>query len=109
MRVNRIELAFRRRPVAQPERYRNVIKPARRETAIEMPQPRNDHPRDRDIDVGARLIEDEEVEARAPDSLYAGRHLLARVETAERQAGAGLDRRTARRAQIGMILQAERR
>ena len=63
MGVNRIELVFRQRPVAQSELYRNIVKPARREAAIEMPQSRNDHPDDRDLDVGTRLIEDEEIEA----------------------------------------------
>ena len=87
--MNRIELAFRRRPVAPSELDRNIIKPARREAAIEMPHPRNDHARDRDADVGARLIENEEVEACSPDSLHAGRHLLARVETAERRSVPG--------------------
>ena len=105
--MNRIELAFRRRPVAQSELDRNIIKPARREAAIEMPHPRNDHARDRNTDVGTRLIENEEVEACAPDRLHAGRHLLARVEPAERRVGAGLDRRIAAWRQIGMVLQAE--
>ena len=65
MGVKRIELAFRERPVAQSELDRNIVKPARREAAIEMPQSRNDHPDDRDLDVGTRLIEDEEIEARS--------------------------------------------
>ena len=63
MGMKRVELAFRQRPVAQSELYRNIVKPARREAAIEMPQPRNDHSDDRDFDVGPRLIEDEEIEA----------------------------------------------
>ena len=89
MRVDRIELAFRRRPVAPSELHRNIVKPARREAAIEMAHPRNDHARDRNADVGARLVENEEVEAGAPDRLDAGRHLLARIETAERRGAAG--------------------
>ena len=65
MGVNWIELVFRQRPVSQSELDRNIVKPAGREAAIEMPQSRNDHSDDRDLDVGARLIEDEEVEALA--------------------------------------------
>src|SRR5712671_286700 len=84
MRVDRIERAFRQRPVAQAELDRNVVKPARREAAIEMPQPRYDHADDRDLDVGARLVEDEEIEALALGDTDAGGHLLARFETVER-------------------------
>jgi hypothetical protein len=46
-----IEFAFRQRSGAQSELYWNIVKPARRETAIKMPHPRNDDPGDRDIDV----------------------------------------------------------
>src|SRR5215468_7951562 len=65
MGVNRIDLVFQHRLVPPPELYRYVVEPAGREAAIEMPQSRNDHPGDRDLDVDARLIEDEEIEARA--------------------------------------------
>ena len=61
--MKRVELVFRQRPVPQSELDRDIIKPARREAAIEMPQSRNDHPDDRDLDVGARLVENEEIEA----------------------------------------------
>src|SRR5271168_3011067 len=63
MGVNRIELVFLQRPVTQSELYWHVVEPAGREAAIEMPQSRNDHPDDRSLDVGTRLIEDEEIEA----------------------------------------------
>src|ERR1700722_11084110 len=82
-RVMRIELVFWQRPVAQSELYRDIVKPAGGEAAIEMPQSRNDHPDDRDLDVRARLIEDEEIEARALDEAHASHHLLALVETTE--------------------------
>ena len=88
MGVNWIELVFRQRPVPQSELDRNIVKPARREAAIEMPQSRNDHSDDRDVDVGTRLIEDEEVEARSLGEMHAGGHLLARIETAELRAEA---------------------
>ena len=107
MGVNWIELVFRQRPVSQSELYRNIVKPARREAAIEMPHSRNDHSDDRDLDVGACLIEDEEIEARSLGEAHAGRHLLARVETAELRAEVRLDRRIAARRQIGMVLQAQ--
>src|ERR1700731_1418158 len=58
-RLKRIELAFRQRPVSQSELYRDIVEPARGQAAIEMPQSRDDHSDDRDLDVGARLIEDE--------------------------------------------------
>ena len=63
MRENRVEFVFLERPFEPSELYRNIVKPAGRETAIEMPQSRNDHSDDRHLDVGARLIEDEEIEA----------------------------------------------
>ena len=63
LRVKWIELFFRQRPVAQSKLYRDIVKPARREAAIEMPQSRNNHPDDRDLNVGAGLIEHEEIEA----------------------------------------------
>src|SRR5262249_58925941 len=81
-----IELVFRQRSVSPPELDRHIVKPARCEAAIEMPQSRNDHSGDRDPDVGARLIEDEEIEARALGEIHAGPHLLARVENAELRA-----------------------
>ena len=81
MGVNWIELVFRQRPVPPSELYRNIVKPAGREAAIEMPQSRNDHSDDRHLDVGARLIEDEEIEALSLGETHAGGHLLARVET----------------------------
>ena len=88
-----IELAFRQRPVAPPELHRNVVEPPGREAAIEVPQPRNDHPGHGDLDVGARLIEDEEIKAVALRDAHARGDLLARVETTELRVGAGLDRR----------------
>src|SRR5215475_8528709 len=63
MGKNGIDLVFRQRPIPPPELHGNVVEPAGRETAIEMAQSRNDHPHDRNIDIGPRLIEDEEVEA----------------------------------------------
>ena len=91
--MKRIELVFRQRPVSQSELYRNIVKPARREAAIEMPQSRNDHPDDRDLDVGTRLIEDEEVEA-----------LLAWRDARRRSpARACRDGRTSSRSSVGPL------
>ena len=87
--MKRIELAFRQRLVSPSELDRDIVKPARCEAAIEMPQSRDDHSGDRDLDVGARLIEDEEIEARALGQVHAGGHLLARVEIAELRAKSG--------------------
>src|SRR5712672_4348125 len=109
MRVDRIERAFRQRPIAQAELDRNVVKPARREAAIEMPQPRYDHADDRDLDVGARLVEDEEIEALALGETHAGGHLLARLETVESRVGGRWDQSLAARHQEWMVRQPQRR
>src|ERR1700719_1942190 len=96
MREKRSEFAFQPRPISQSKFYRNIVKSPRRETAIEMPQSGNDHPDDRDLNVGPRLIEHKEIEARAPGDVDAGIYLLARVvERADLQAGTGLHCRIA--------------
>ena len=87
-----IELVFRQRPVAQSELYWNIVKAAGCEAAIEMPQSRNDHSNHRDLDIGARLIEDEKVEARSLSETHTSAHLLARVEAAELGVEAELNR-----------------
>ena len=86
MGENWIELAFRQRPVTQSELDRNIVKPAQREAAIEMSHSRNDHSDDWYLDVGARLIKDEKIEARLFGERHAGGHLLACVETAKLRA-----------------------
>jgi len=108
MGVNRIKLVFLQRPVTPSELYRHIVKPAGREAAIEMPQPRNDHPDDRRLDVGTRLIEDKKIEAGSLGKGNAGRHLLARVEMAKLRVGLRLDHRISARRQIQMVLQAQR-
>ena len=75
------------RPIPQSELDRNIVKPAGPKAAIEMPQAGNDHPDDRDLDVGPGLIEDEEIEARAPGDIDAGVDLVAGVVE---QAGQGV-------------------
>src|SRR3984957_3514736 len=107
MGVNRIELVFRQGTVAQSELYRHIVKPAGREASIEMPQSRNDHADDRRLDVGARLIEDEEIEARLLREGDAGRHLFACVEMAKLRAELRSDHRIAARGQIEMVLQTQ--
>src|SRR6266508_3488211 len=102
-----IEFVFRQRPVSQSELYRNIVKPARREAAIEMPHPRNNHSDDRDVDVGARLIQDKKVEALAFRETHAGGHLLARVVTAEFGADIQLDCWMVAWRQEGMVRQAQ--
>src|ERR1700686_2624996 len=108
MRQKRRQFVFRARPIQQSELDRNVVKPARPEAAIEMPQSGNDHPDDGDADVGPRLIEDEEIEARARGDIDAGVDLPASiVEKARRPTGAWLHRAVWR--QEGIVLQAQRR
>src|SRR5882672_4923342 len=84
--MERVELAFQQRLIPQSKLYRNIVKPAGCEAAIEMPQSWNDHSDDRDLDVGARLIENEEVEARLLGETHADAHLFVRSETAELRA-----------------------
>ena len=83
MRVNWVEFAFLQRLIAQSKPHRNIVKPTKPEAAIEMPQSRNNHSHDRRLDVGTRLIEDEEIEARLLCEGDAGRHLFACVEMAK--------------------------
>src|SRR5262245_66506932 len=87
-----IELAFQQPSVAQSELYRNIVKPARCEAAIEMPHSRNDHPHDRNINVGARLLEDEKAEALLPGQTHAGGDLLARADPPDLRATPPLHR-----------------
>src|ERR1700730_3051093 len=107
MGVNRIELVFPKWPVTQSELYRHIVKPAKRETAIEMPQSWNDHSDNRDLDVGTRLIEYEQIEARLLGEAHAGRHLRAGGEIPKLRAEVRLDQRIFARRQIGMVLQAQ--
>src|SRR5215204_5049738 len=102
--TKQIELAFRQRPVQPSKRDRDIVEAPRCEATIEMPHPWNDHPGDRNVDVGTGLIEDEKIEACSLGGLHAGRHLFARIETAEFRAGLVLGRRLAVRSQIGMVL-----
>ena len=81
--MKRIEIALRHRPVEPSELDRNIVEPAGREAAIEVPQARNDHPHHRNLDVGTGLVEDEEVEALALAEVHAGHHLFALIEAAE--------------------------
>ena len=103
-----IELTFRKRSVAQSKFYRNIVKPARCEAAIKMPHPWNDHPDDGDIDVWARLIEDEKVQTLPLCQTNAGGHLLARAEVAKLRAKIRLDRRFTAWSQKGMITKTQR-
>src|SRR5580692_6877257 len=105
MGVNRIELVFLQGTVTQSELYRHIVKPAAREASIEMTQSRNDHADDRRLDVGTRLIEDEEIEARLLRERDARHDLFARIEVAKLRAELRSDHRITARGQIGMVLQ----
>ena len=83
MGVDRIEISLGPGLVQQSELDRNVIKPAGCETAVEMSQPWNNHSSNRYSDVGARMIENEEIVARSFGKQQAGLHLLTSVEVAE--------------------------
>src|ERR1700722_6357210 len=98
MGQKRREFGFQARPIQPSELYRNIVKPARSEAAIEMPQSRNDHSDDVDLNVGPRLIEDEEIEAGSPGDVDAGVYLRTRiVDRAEFRAEARWGRRIANR------------
>src|SRR4029077_9061955 len=66
------EFTFRYRSVSKAKFYRDVIKPARSETAVEVTQSGNDHPNDGYLHVGPRHVEDEKIEARTPCDIDAG-------------------------------------
>ena len=63
--------------------YRDIVKSTRGEAAIKMTQSRNNNSGDRNLDVGARLIEHEEIKALLFCEAHAGRDLLACVELTE--------------------------
>ena len=91
MGMNRIKLAFRERSVPPSELHRNIIKPTRRKTAIEMPHSRNNHSHDWHLDVGPGLIENKEVETLLLGDAHAFSNLLAGVHTPEHRPRARLD------------------
>src|ERR1700693_2753706 len=105
----RRKFAFRQRPIQPSELYRNIVKPARSEAAIEIPQCRNDHSDDLDRNGGPRLIEDEEIEAGSPGDVDAGVYLRTRiVDRAEFRAEARGGRRIANGRQEGIVLKTQR-
>src|ERR1700733_93848 len=108
MGMSGIELVFLKRTVTPSELDRDIVKPAGPETAIEMPQPRNDHPHDRHLDVGTCLIEHEEIEACSLGKSNAGSHLPAGVELVELRARAMVDQRISAWRQIGIVAEAQR-
>src|SRR5215472_16729147 len=109
LRVKRIELVLRQRPIAQFELYRHIVKPAGCEAAIEMKQTGNDDPHDRDLDVRTRLIENEEIKSMAFYEIDTSHYLLALVEAAKVNVIVRPDRRVSVRRQIGMVAQIKRR
>src|SRR5271155_5738391 len=106
MRQNWVELVFRQRMVAPAELDRDVVEPAGREAPIEVPQARNDHPDDRDVDIRTRLIEHAKIKAASPGEIHASCRLLVGIETAKVRTGLRPDGRTTARRQIGMVIEA---
>src|SRR5215468_4882973 len=107
MGVDRIELALGPGLIEQSELDRNIVKPAGCETAVEMPQSWNDHSNNRNLDVGAGVIEDEKIEAGPFGKRHAGLHLPARIELAEVRTEARSDRGMAAWDQIGIVVQSQ--
>src|SRR5437868_14553181 len=108
MREERREFAFRQGSIEQPKFYRNVVKPARPETAVEVPQAGDDHPRHRDFDVRSGLIEHEEIITRPAGNLDAGIDLIARVVERDMDDKFRRNGRTVRGDEERIILQAHR-
>ena len=75
-----IDLGFRQRRLSHSKLDRDVIKAARAKAAIEMAQAWNDNTDGRNLNVGAGLVEDEEVVPVTFHELHAGEDLLAPVE-----------------------------
>ncbi len=73
------EFAFQPRAIQQAKLHRDIVKAARCEATIEMPQARNEHADDGDFNIGPRLVEHEEIITRLGGDLDAGVHLVARI------------------------------
>src|ERR1700761_7574973 len=108
MRQERREFVLLNRLVAETELHRHVVKPARSEATIEMPQARDDHAHHGDLEVRTGLIQHQEVEPRAFGDLHAGHDLIAGVvELAEIEARR--QRRISDRTEERVAFQLQRR
>src|SRR4030095_13098876 len=93
--------------IQQSKPHGNVVKPARRKAAIEMPQAWNEHSNDRDLNVGPRLVEHEEIVTCLGRDLDTGIHLIARI-VVNLEVGSRRNDRLFARDQEWMIFQAQR-
>ena len=107
VRQERREFAFQPRAIQQSKPHGNIVKPARREAAIEMPQAWNEHANDRDLNVGPRLVEHEEIVTCLGRDLDTGIHLIARV-VVNLKAGSRRNDRIVAWDQERIIFQAQR-
>src|SRR6185369_2111341 len=107
VRQERSELALQPRTIQQSKLQRNIVKPARREAAIEMPQAWDEHANNGDLYVGPRLVEHEEIVPCPGGDLDTGIHLIARV-VVDLKAGSRRNDRIVARDQERMIFQAQR-
>src|SRR5262249_25874033 len=92
MRMNWIELGLRQWPFSKSELYRNIVKPARCEAAIEMPQSRDDNPDHGNAYIGTRLVENQKSQTLSVWLTDPSAQLLRNVETAEFRTELQLDR-----------------
>ena len=106
--MERIEIGFPQRPFAQTQFDRHVIEPPGGETAMDMPQSRNDHPDNGNIDVRPGLVENEEIQAKTPGKLDAGKHLLAPIEARKFLGSRAPGGRFAVRHYVGILAQGHR-
>ncbi len=100
-----VEFVFLERLFEPSKLDRNIVKTAGPEAPIEMPQSRNDDPHDRRLDIGPRLIENEEIEALPLGDRDAGGDLLIRIQAAELGIELGFQHFAFARQQEGMIRQ----
>ena len=82
-RMKWIELGFRQRPLSQSELDRDIVEPARRETAILVAQPGGDNPDHWNTNIRPRLVKDEKIESMALGERHTGMHLLAPAKARE--------------------------
>src|SRR5258708_38049324 len=80
LRMQRIEFLFGQRTMAPPELDRDIVKPARREAAVKIPQAWNDNPDHRHLDTGTRLIDAQQIPPHAPGHMNSPTHLLAHLD-----------------------------
>ena len=102
-----IQIGFPQRSFAQTELDRHIIESPGSEAAI-VPQSRNDHPGNGNLDVRPGLVENEEIQAKMFGKLYAGEDLPAPIKACEFLESRPPGGRFAVRQQVGIPAQGHR-